>query len=181
MKVVARLRNPRSTPLIKIRPSSLIGLILKVSQSLELLTIKESLIPERVSKIILIAIAEHSAIVSFCKKARYPEHSYKSDYSENCNVFDSLNTNKELYGCLAKYDANTKQFHNNKNKIRNQMKYPKDQNNILLELSKKTKTHRELNKIKKIKKESYDFSNINNSSISKDLNSSDSSVLYLID
>lgn len=69
-------------------------------------------------------------------------------------------------GRLAKRDSAVKMLQNIENNTQNHTKDMNKQNKMMLNLSEKTSTRQELNKIKKIKKSNYDPSVRDASSVS---------------
>ena len=113
-----------------------------------------------------------------CYKSGHLECRYKSHSIWKCNALDSAKTNKYLYGRLDKLNASAKQFHKFKKNMRKIIKKLMKYDKVLFRLDKKNITHRDLNKIKKARKDRYESSISNNSSIlsSDYMNSSISSL-----
>ena len=121
----------------KIRLISLKGLMLTVSQSLGLLSRNKSLIPERVNKIIPLAISAPSAIMSSARRQGTLSAGTSITLVKITNDFYYYNTKKYLDGHLAKNGAKVKQLCNTYNNMLNQMEAPKKQNKMLFKLAKK--------------------------------------------
>ena len=84
-------------------------------------------------------------------------------------------------GRLAKRKSAVNKFCNTEKKIHDNMKSLNNQNKMLFKLSKKTITHRDLNKISKINKSSYYFSSSNDRIVYSDLESRDSFIEFISD
>ena len=100
---------------------------------------------------------------------------------EKYNSFGSFKNKKYLDGNISKHNDTAKQFLETENKMQKQMKDLKKQNKIIFKLDKKSSSCRDLNKINKIDKSSYDYSSRNISSVSINSYYSYSSISPLSD